>query len=241
MKAHLTKILGVSIDSYSCNEIDGLLSDALQREKAKYFVATINPEILLKCQKDKEYKNILNKADLRLCDGFGIRLVSLLKGRNIYSRYTGVEVLDFMLKKAKIMGLKVLVIARDDSLSIPEDIVRAVEEKYEFRIGAKYYSENNIFESEELKSAQIIIVNFGAPDQEKIIFESRDKFPAARLLVGVGGAFDFLTNRIRRAPRSMQKMGLEWLWRLMQEPKRIKRIFSAVVVFPLKVIISGED
>jgi exopolysaccharide biosynthesis WecB/TagA/CpsF family protein len=139
------------------------------------------------------------------------------------------------------MGLEVLVIVRGDSLSTPSEIASAVQEKYQYGIVVKYYSENNIFTSEELKSAQIIFMNFGAPEQEKLIFEYRDKFLAARVLAGVGGAFDFLTNKIKRAPRWMQKAGLEWSWRLWQEPKRIKRIFSAVVVFPLRVIISKED
>lgn len=240
MKAHPTKIMGVSIDSYSREEIDNLLYAVLKQENAKYFVATINPEILLKGQKDSKYKNILNSADLRLCDGFGIRMVSFLKGKKIAERYTGVEVLDFVLKKGKLLGLKVLVISKDDSLSTPQEILRAVQDKYQLKIRAKYFSEHNIFESEELRSAQIIVLNFGAPEQEKIIFENRDRFPAARILVGVGGAFDFLTGKLKRAPHWMQKAGLEWLWRFLQEPRRIRRMFSAVAIFPLKALFVKE-
>jgi N-acetylglucosaminyldiphosphoundecaprenol N-acetyl-beta-D-mannosaminyltransferase len=83
-----------------------------------------------------------------------------------------------------------------------------------------------------MQAAEIVFVNFGAPDQEKFIFENKSQFPNAKVLVGVGGAFDFLTGKIRRAPNWLRGLGLEWLWRLVQEPKRIKRIWNAVVVFP---------
>lgn len=81
MKIRSSKILGVPADCYSRSEIESLLQAAAEKENTKYFVATINPEILLKGIKDSEYKNILNRADLRLCDGFGIKLVNFLKGR----------------------------------------------------------------------------------------------------------------------------------------------------------------
>jgi len=75
------------------------------------------------------------------------------------------------------------------------------------------------------------LVALGAPRQEKWIAENLAKVPSVKVAIGVGGAFDFLSGKIRRAPVFMQKMGLEWFWRLMQEPKRLPRIFNAVIVF----------
>lgn len=155
-------------------------------------------------------------------------------------RYTGVDALDFVLKQAKILGIKALVGVRENALSAPAEIVSAVQKKYQLGIEAKYANEENFFESREAQSAHVVIVNFGAPEQEKFIFKNKDKFPRARILIGVGGAFDFLTGKIKRAPVSFQKFGLEWLWRLCQEPNRCSRIWNAVAVFPLKAIFYEE-
>ncbi|HLM84128.1 MAG TPA: WecB/TagA/CpsF family glycosyltransferase, partial [Candidatus Bathyarchaeia archaeon] len=129
----------------------------------------------------------------------------------------------------------VLVIAAEKSLCSPAEIEQSIGEKYpdlsakaEYFLPSQGFSENAI-----IKSAEIVFVNFGAPDQERFISQNRAKFPRAKILVGVGGTFDFLTGKIRRAPRIFRFFGLEWLWRLSQEPKRIKRIWKAVVVFSM--------
>ena len=81
---------------------------------------------------------------------------------------------------------------------------------------------------------ELIFCNFGAPFQEK--FLNSQKNDRIKLAVGVGGSFDYLTGKLKRAPKWMQFFGVEWFWRLMLQPKRIKRIFNAVVIFPIKVL-----
>jgi len=146
-----------------------------------------------------------------------------------------VEMADFLLENAKKLNLRVLVIATENSLSTPEEIERAINKKYPgLSVKSEYFSPSqDFFENGIIKEAEIVFVNFGAPQQEKFIFENREKFPSAKILVGVGGTFDFLTGRIRRAPGFLRAIGLEWLWRMIQEPKRFKRIWNAVVVFPV--------
>ena len=78
--------------------------------------------------------------------------------------------------------------------------------------------------------------NFGAPDQEYFLESLRGRSESVRLVMGVGGAFDFLTGKLPRAPRVFRVIGLEWLWRLFLQPSRWKRIWRAVVVFPIAVI-----
>ncbi|MFZ2969979.1 MAG: WecB/TagA/CpsF family glycosyltransferase [Minisyncoccia bacterium] len=82
----------------------------------------------------------------------------------------------------------------------------------------------------------IIFVAFGAPKQEKWIYENIKKIPSVKLAIGVGGSFDFISGKVKRAPLILRKIGLEWLWRLMLEPRRIGRIFNATVKFGLLIL-----
>lgn len=83
---------------------------------------------------------------------------------------------------------------------------------------------------------EILFVAYGSPAQELWIAHHLSKFPSVKIAMGVGGAFDFLSKLKKRAPKWMQKLGLEWLYRLLKEPSRIKRIWNAAVKFPLSVI-----
>lgn len=231
----VTKILGVRVDDFSVGEIKEKILDILGNDPEQKFVATLNPEILLKAHRDEKYRNILNSADLNVCDGFGIKLAGFLRGKKAGERFAGADLADFLLKAASQKNLEVLVVAAGNGLSSPAEIERVLEQKYP-KITAKsvyFLPGQNGFENGIMKQAEIVFVNFGAPKQEKFIFENREKFPNAKILVGVGGTFDFLTGKIRRAPKILRAIGLEWLWRLMQEPKRFRRIWNAVVVFPM--------
>ncbi len=86
--------------------------------------------------------------------------------------------------------------------------------------------------------AEILFVAFGAPAQEKWIAANLKKMPKIRLAMGIGGSFDFLAGDIKRAPLLFRKLGIEWLFRLFLQPQRIKRIYNAVIKFPIKVIRS---
>lgn len=82
----------------------------------------------------------------------------------------------------------------------------------------------------------ILFVAYGAPAQEMWIMRNYKKLRTVKVAIGVGGTFNFLAGKLKRAPRWMQHLGLEWLYRLIQQPRRIKRILNATVVFPLKVL-----
>jgi len=233
------KLLSIRVDNLLREEVNDWLKGILENPPQQKFIATLNPEIILKGYHDKNYQDILNSSDLNLCDGFGIKFAAALKGRRIKSRYTGVDLTDYLLKLAKKNRKKVLVIVCRDSLSSPEEIKRGIERKYEVDAEARYL-ERNFFEGEAVKNSEIIFVNFGAPEQEKFIFENRSKFTNAKILVGVGGAFDFLIGKMKRAPKWMRKAGLEWLFRLVQEPKRLRRIWNAVIVFPILTVVKSK-
>src|SRR4030043_1074544 len=105
---NIMKILGVRIDNLSREEISGWINDCLSNSPKQKFIATLNPEIILKGFYDDKYRDILNSADLNLCDGFGIKFVSWLKGAQIKKRYTGVDLTNYLLELAKKNSKKVL-------------------------------------------------------------------------------------------------------------------------------------
>lgn len=238
--ANIVKILEVRIDNFYVGEIRKIINNMLNREPEQKFITTLNPEILLKASRDENYKKILNSADLNICDGFGIKLVSFLKGRPLKARLAGADLVDFLLRRAEEKNQKVFVVAAENSLSRPAEIEQAIREKYPniWVKSAYHFTSQDDSKNDIIEKAEIVFVNFGAPDQEKFIYEKRTKFPNAKILIGVGGTFDFLTGEIKRAPKWMRKAGLEWLWRLAKEPKRIKRIWNAVVVFPMIAILN---
>jgi N-acetylglucosaminyldiphosphoundecaprenol N-acetyl-beta-D-mannosaminyltransferase len=234
------KILGVRVDNFSREEIKKWILDVLDNPPYQKFVTTLNPEIILKAHYDRDYQKVLNSADLNICDGFGIKMVVFLKGKRIKERQTGVDLADFLLKQAVLGQNQVIVIVSQKSLSTPQEIERSASEKYPgIRLKAFYFSED-LFQKGLTDSSDIVLVNFGAPEQELFISKKRHRFPQSKILIGVGGALDFLTGKMVRSPKLLRMIGLEWMWRFLQEPKRLKRIINAVVIFPLIALIKSD-
>ncbi len=240
MRTNELKILGIKVDNLNKEQVEERIENSVESDSRKKMIVTLNPEIILKGYRDREYGDILNSADLKICDGFGIKSVSWMKGKKVKARYTGVELTEYLLKQAREKNKKVFVAVAKNSLSNPGEIERGIKEKHNLDAKAEYFKEETFFDSEAVSNAEIVFVNFGAPDQERFIFQNREKFPKARILVGVGGTFDFLTGKMKRAPRWMRKLGMEWLFRLFREPKRIRRITNAVLVFPFLALFRSE-
>ena len=103
-------------------------------------------------------------------------------------------------------------------------------------VSATKKNESYIINRINKSGAEIVLVAFGAPKQEKWIASNIDKCSSVKLMIGVGGAFDFISGFVKRSPALMRKLGLEWLFRLIKEPWRFKRIYTAVVGFPLMTL-----
>ena len=237
----MIKILGIKIDNLSKRIIQKKISKFLE-SKYSHFISTPNPEIILEAQKNEEFFYILNKADISLADGFGLKIAAKLLGKKL-DRYTGADLSFYLFKLAEKRQKKVLILNWKKSLSTKEEIESSLSLKYPH---LKFLVLNTDRESKKdldwnkinTFQAEIMLVNFGAYYQEKFIYLNKHKFNNLKIAVGIGGALDFLTNKIHRAPKIMRVLGLEWLWRLYQEPKkRIKRIYKAVLVFSYKVIV----
>lgn len=156
-------------------------------------------------------------------------------------RVTGTDLMEGILKESAKSELKIFLLGA--SPGIAEAVKIKMEKKYPgLKItGTSSDSKEEKHETKIIKAidksqADILFVAFGAPQQELWIARNLPRLKMARLACGVGGAFDFLSGHAPRAPKFMRNLGLEWLYRLFKQPRRFKRIFNAVIKFPIAVL-----
>jgi N-acetylglucosaminyldiphosphoundecaprenol N-acetyl-beta-D-mannosaminyltransferase len=240
-------ILGIDIDESSRDEIHERV-DYFLREDAFHRIATVNPEFLVEADRSPEFRQSLRSADLRVVDGSGVVLASLLSGRRI-TRYPGADLLLHVLVKAEQERLPVFLAVRKDGLSSFKEIRDALLKMFPSLIvgGSEWRMENGEWESSSDirlairdSSFAILFCNFGAPEQEYFLEGLRKEGIPSRLGMGVGGAFDFLTGKRKRAPGWLRAVGLEWMWRLIREPRRAGRIWNATAVFLWKILLEKK-
>ena len=215
------------------------------QQKLSTWIVTANPEILLLAKKRPSYWEILQKASLRIVDGTGLLLCGWLEGKQA-TRFTGVELsnalVEICLKNNWSIGLI------GGGKKIAEKASWNLKHKYP---NLKIITENggridelgNFLDKEAEDSVirlreyqpDVLLVAFGQLKQDFWIYKHNFEFPETKVFVGVGGTFDFWSGNIKRAPKIFQFFGLEWLWRLIKEPHRWKRILNATIIFPLSI------
>ncbi|MBU0647422.1 WecB/TagA/CpsF family glycosyltransferase [Patescibacteria group bacterium] len=240
----LINILGIKINVFSKKEALAKIEKLLDSENQHYLV-TPNPEIILTAIKhDEEFFYILNRADLYLPDGFGLKIAGWFMGVNL-TRITGADLVKDILELAEKQNKKITILNWKNGLSNAQDITISLTKKYpklKFIVQDIDREDNNCSvasQDDRLVQFQpeIIFCTLGAPYQEKFIFHNLKNLPSVKIGIGVGGAFDFLTKKIKRAPKLFRIIGLEWLWRLIKQPWRWKRIYNAVVIFSIKFFL----
>ncbi|WJE15289.1 WecB/TagA/CpsF family glycosyltransferase [Halobacillus sp. ACCC02827] len=229
------QFLGVDVSSHSYNDLKrNVLADI--ENKKQSFVVAINPEKILKAQEDVDLKNLLNKATYQIPDGVGVLIASKLNKGSIKERVTGIDMLMTLCGLAQENDKSVFLygakpgIAEEAKDKLIEEFpglnVAGVIDGYE-------KDEQKIIETINAAKPDILFVALGSPRQEYWIVENMDKLDVS-IFQGVGGSFDVLSGRIKRAPAVFQRFGLEWLYRLISEPWRIKRQIR-LPLFLLKV------
>jgi len=222
------EILGVKIDNLSMEEVFVKIDEFLQSEKQHYIVLPYS-EFIVEADKDESFCNILNQADLSLCDGRGMLLIMKFLGCFLKEQISGVELTKRICQKHQeifLFGSKDETIKKiaDD---IGVNIIGSID---------GYQNEKKVIDEINRSRPKILLVALGMPKQEKWIVENLSKLPSVKLAVGVGGAFDFISGRVRRAPKFLRFVGMEWAWRLGIQPWRARRILNAVVRFPWLVV-----
>ena len=232
-------ILGVNITKESKEAILNKIHSFLISKNFHYIV-TPNPEIILKTLKDEELFYILNKADISLADGVGLKLSAFFLGKKL-KRFTGSDLTNHLLAYAQKRQYKIAILNWRGGFSKKSDIEKSLKYKYpnlDFYIQdidrkgstINYKKINNY-------SPDILFSSLGSPWQEKNIYHSSKKISSLKLGLGIGGSFDFITGKKNRAPKIFRAIGLEWFWRLILQPNRIARIYNALFVFMWKFLI----
>ena len=226
------EILGIPIDAVTMHEA---LRETLSflDEGGKHHIATPNNEMLVEAQKNVSLKTVLRQTSLNIPDSTGIVLAGRFLGKPFPERVAGA---DFMEKFCRRLSGRHSVFLLGGRNGVVQKAANALQSMNpDLVIVGTYEGSPHAHDAPEI----ITRINaYGAPSQELWIHQYLPNLTSVRIAVGVGGTFDFLAGTIKRAPLWMRQVGLEWLWRLIQQPSRIGRIMNAVIVFPVRVLFS---
>lgn len=203
----------------------------------KTFVVTANPEIVEYANEHKDYKDIIISADYITPDGVGIIMASKWLNQPLQERITGFDLMNELFRVADEKALKVYLLGAEEN--VIEAAALKVKELYPglelvgYNHGYIDIKDDTLPKSMAELEPDIILTALGFPRQEKWVSRHYALFNKG-LFMGVGGSFDVLAGKVNRAPVFWQKMRLEWLYRLIQQPSRWKRML-ALPRFVLKV------
>ena len=220
-----SRLLNIDIDLFDDEEeVLALLSKDIDsgRSIELFF---LNAHCFNLAQKDREYFDILNSCDYLLNDGIGIKIASKIEKLVLKKNLNGTDFIPEIAEMASKKGYKIFLLGAKDGIA--EEAAVKLKEKFEglqiAGVHSGYGLDESVLEMINNSKADILIAGMGVPMQEKWIRENKSKLGSVKLFVGGGAILDFLSQRIRRAPLLMRKIGLEWVFRLCLEPGRLWR------------------
>ncbi|WP_010246027.1 WecB/TagA/CpsF family glycosyltransferase [Acetivibrio cellulolyticus] len=223
------KILDIPVDNLT---MEGAVErfKYLLGEPGIHTIYTPNAEIMMAAQREPDLKAILSEADMLLPDGAGVVLASKIIRDNLKERVAGYDLTLNCFKLSSKMNISYFFFGGKPGVA--EEAAKKVQtENPDINIvGIRngYFSadeESNIIEQINASNPDVLLVALGAPRQEKWIYKNKHRLNA-KICIGVGGTFDVLAGRAKRAPVFFQKNGLEWLYRLYKEPWRFIRMLD---------------
>lgn len=231
MERKIVKLQGLNIDSFTFDEAVDYANNISGQ------VVTINPEMISNAVKDPDFADIINNADLVIPDGIGVEIGLKILGYNV-RRIAGIEFSHRMIEECAKNNQSVALIGAKPEIvkKAKENLVKEFPSLYITYIHDGYFNEDDSILAElKIRQPRLVLCALGSPKQEEFILKAKSILPEA-LFVGVGGSFDVWSGEVKRAPEIYQKLGLEWLYRTIMEPKRFKRIFPTLPLFVLKVL-----
>ena len=244
-------IMGVRIDNLSMSEVLKIAEEKIDKNE-QYIIYTPNTEFIMMCQKDEEFFNLMNKSDINIPDGIGLIYAGKIKKHPLKEKVGGYDLSVNLLKMANDKGLKLYAVGGKPGVA--EAAMKNIREKYPgikivgtqhgyfkgTHLGKNGHEEElAVIEDINKHQPHILFVGFGAKKQEQWI-EYNKNLINANIIIGNGGTLDGLAGIVKRAPDIFIKLGLEWLYSLMKETKRIKRQI-VLPVFMLKIIFGNKD
>lgn len=249
--------MGVPIDVLTTSEV---LESIFTVTPGQKHIITVNPEMILAAQDDQEFMAILQKTSINTADGTGIlwaanaqnngSLIKILKLlKLLFKKPTtplpelikGSDMTMDIAKRAATNGTKLFFLGAQPGVG--HQAKHELEKTFPgIKIVGTHAGSPSIHEEEKIKdlineaNPDILLVAYGAPAQEKWITRNLHKMPSVKVAIGIGGTLDYISGQVKRAPLFLQNLGLEWLYRLILEPKRWKRIRNATIIFPWKFL-----
>ena len=225
------EILGIAFDDLTREEAAQAGARLLEEDRFHY-VVTPNPEFILAAEKDEEFRDVLNRADLVLPDGIGVVYSAKIQGTPLKGRVPGVEFAVDMLDCLNQRGGRLYLLGAKPGVA--EEAGRHIlEERPNIELCG---TQDGSFKDEEAALLKVsaarpdlLFVCLGAPKQEKWMARW-GKHTGARMAIGLGGALDVFAGRVERAPEGWRKLGLEWAYRLKKEPQRAGRMAKLPLV-----------
>lgn len=233
-------ILGVKVDRDSMDETVTKIREAIDTHQAIQ-VVTANPELIYATGKDARLKQLINSAQIVTADGVGVVWAAKRLGHPVAERVTGVDLVEALFPVAAEMQWRIFFLGSKPGVA--ELAAKKAAEKYP---GFQWQATHGYFNREEepavLKQIRefnpdLLLIGLGAPRQEFWMFSHLD---LSTVSIGVGGSFDALAGINKRAPRWIQNIHLEWLYRLFKQPSRLKRQL-VLPRFAWKVIRDGRE
>ncbi len=242
-------VLGVRVDRLSQQQVLDMIEQmiALRRASANALscqqIVTVNTEFVMTAQQNTDFCQAINSAALVVADGIGVVWATYFLGFPVPERITGTDTLVALAKRCAYKGYRLYLLGAAPEVAVQTGIYLQTLAPG-LQIAGTYAGspdpaeEDAIIERIRMANTDVLCVAYGAPSQELWIHRNLSRLPAA-IAVGVGGAYDFLSGRKPRAPRLMQRMGLEWLYRLYCEPWRWQRML-AIPRFIFQVLLKGR-
>jgi len=231
------KILGITVLPQTKKNILEKIIKYTEKPDGFYHIVSINPENLVIAQSNAIFKKVVETAQMKIIDGVGIVLAARLLNIEIGERLTGVDLMSELIRQANRSCFRVLLIGGDGNLAVT--LADCYQRKFpEAKIlglsGIKNIRQPKKEEEAEIFSIvldykpHLIFVAFGSPYQELWLWEHQDHFQNC-VVMGGGGAFDYLSGRISRAPELVRSFGFEWTYRLVRQPWRLRRQLRLIV------------
>lgn len=214
-----TSVLGVPLSMVDKNQLLQNVADCIQKEEMMTIVA-INARKIVRVLHDPMFREQILRFHIFLADG-----ASVAKATDYQvDRIAGIDLMEEICRNAAKIGAKIFFYGAEEENNLAAQ--KNLLERYPDMLIAGYcngYQCEHVTEKIKSSQANVVFVAKGTPAQERWILENAEK-TGAYIFIGVGGAFDIFSGKIRRAPKIIQKIGMEWLFRMLSEPKRLKQI-----------------
>lgn len=236
-------LLGVPLDAVTQTDAVRRLHVFLD-QIGQCHVITPNSEMLVEASRNSCFRVLLQRSAMNLPDSAGLLWMARCTGQHIPERVTGVDTVERLCSELTEEH-PIFLLGGGEGVG-SRAAARLKERHPRLWVVGVYGGSPRDEEAEEIlrcineAKPHLLLVAFGAPEQDLWIDQYLSLMPSVRVAMGVGGTLDFLAGVQRRAPLTLQKLGFEWLWRLWQEPRRFRRMWNAVVVFPWLVMKYGR-